>query len=722
MPRALLLAAVLAAGPATSYAQQFVRENGWIPGTARWTEGVEPADVDNDGDLDLFFADGEGFSSPGTQRQNVLVINRLEIGVGNFADESVARLGVNLSHARGVASGDIQNDGWIDALFANGFNSDPPFLYVNRGASNPGSFLREDAARGLTESLSSASAQFGDVDNDGDLDAMICDSGNSYLGGSGAKTRLYFNDGAGFFSEAGPSGWNPPTKSAHMDVQLVDLDGDFDLDFFGPNRANNSGGNHYLMLNDGRGNYTDASSILPSSSSSVYEGDVADLDGDSDVDLFLVSIQSFSEGAMRNDFVPSGSLGFTKFVESSGDDDNEIAFLDYDNDGDLDPLVGSLGSTEKVFRNDGGMNFTELGNVIQSTNDSTLDLAVADVTGDGAYDIITAQGESNSAQWANKVYRNTGAADSIPPRILREETLPPLDDSEYVVRVHVQDQALDDGNDWITASGVYVINTSFQSGAIDVNAGAFSNASLNVNVGTTVTWTNQDAAAHSVVSSTALYPFDSGSLSPGGTFSYTFVSPGTYTYADAVGGAGVAQVVVSGTPSDAQVTYTGGGIRRFAMADTTGDLEAEICYEMRFVDIAGNTTVTTPRRVPICGFRKYDVGASPVNLIALSGSKPSLGQTAEIKSQNVPGAVVVTVLSFGKASIPYLGGVALVDPFLLYTVSADPVSGGTGTAFFPIPLNPNLAYVKAYFQSIAPDAGQPQGFALSNGLELTICE
>ena len=48
-----------------------------------------------------------------------------------------------------------------------------------------------------------------------------------------------------------------------MDVQLVDVDNDWDLDFFGACRATNSGGNHYLMLNDGAGTFTDVVSLIP---------------------------------------------------------------------------------------------------------------------------------------------------------------------------------------------------------------------------------------------------------------------------------------------------------------------------------------------------------------------------------------------------------------------------------------------------------------------------
>ncbi|MFH1646301.1 MAG: cupredoxin family copper-binding protein [Chloroflexota bacterium] len=57
---------------------------------------------------------------------------------------------------------------------------------------------------------------------------------------------------------------------------------------------------------------------------------------------------------------------------------------------------------------------------------------------------------------------------------------------------------------------------------------AFSPATITVPAGTTVTWKNNDAVPHTVTTRTPL--FDSGSLSRGETFSYTFDQAGVYEY------------------------------------------------------------------------------------------------------------------------------------------------------------------------------------------------
>ena len=57
---------------------------------------------------------------------------------------------------------------------------------------------------------------------------------------------------------------------------------------------------------------------------------------------------------------------------------------------------------------------------------------------------------------------------------------------------------------------------------------AFQYTNMQVRAGTTVTWTNQDSAPHSVTFKNGMK--DSGLLNQGQSFSYTFNTPGTYQY------------------------------------------------------------------------------------------------------------------------------------------------------------------------------------------------
>ena len=73
------------------------------------------------------------------------------------------------------------------------------------------------------------------------------------------------------------------------------------------------------------------------------------------------------------------------------------------------------GSRERMYVNDGTGQFTEDTSLITGVSDATLDIAVADFTGDGRADIVTVQGEGGNFQ--NRFYRNTGPFDTRAPLI-----------------------------------------------------------------------------------------------------------------------------------------------------------------------------------------------------------------------------------------------------------------------------------------------------------------
>ena len=54
------------------------------------------------------------------------------------------------------------------------------------------------------------------------------------------------------------------------------------------------------------------------------------------------------------------------------------------------------------------------------------------------------------------------------------------------------------------------------------------NITVVIGVNNTVIWTNNDNEPHTVTASDG--SFDSGNINPGATFTYTFTTPGTYTY------------------------------------------------------------------------------------------------------------------------------------------------------------------------------------------------
>jgi plastocyanin len=68
----------------------------------------------------------------------------------------------------------------------------------------------------------------------------------------------------------------------------------------------------------------------------------------------------------------------------------------------------------------------------------------------------------------------------------------------------------------------------YKPGTVTIKDFAYSPDTITVAIGTTVTWTNEDSVNHTVTSQTGL--FDSGPLSNGKTFSFTFNTAGDYEY------------------------------------------------------------------------------------------------------------------------------------------------------------------------------------------------
>ena len=390
-------------------AQQFLEETSRLPSQSFYSNQLSACDFDMDGDMDFVVADGQGYTSQGSALQVRLYVND---GTGQFTDESIARAGGVTGWFRGVEFGDCDGDGDPDMILAQDYFT-APVLLINDGN---GFFTDESATRLPPQRLSSARAQFADVDQDGDLDLAFCDSGTSSRFGSNGRTRLLINDGDGFYQdETSARMIGGSTMSQQMDLLFFDADNDLDLDMYVGTRSSGSTNSSRLWTNDGNGFFT--STLTAGGDFSVYSYDAGDIDGDARLDLIGANGASGNrEKLIKNNGSGSWSDVTTWISPNPSADDNDSKFLDFDNDGDLDLVIAVLyGSRERMYVNDGTGQFTEDTSLITSVSDATLDIAVADFTGDGRADIITVQGEGGNFQ--NRFYRNTGPSDTRAPVI-----------------------------------------------------------------------------------------------------------------------------------------------------------------------------------------------------------------------------------------------------------------------------------------------------------------
>lgn len=412
-----------------------------------WTNYGRIVDVNGDDKLDLVFPNSTGFfSAPGAEP---LVIY-LNDGAANFTDASSMLIGGFQGRIRQVAFADIDGDGDID-MFAPDADGQADKLFVNQ---NNTSFVDEAAARlGGLQSTAGAT-RFADVDNDGDMDLVVA---NGYVVAKPDTLNLYLNDGTGNFTEkAGAFPAFTGTGANPDDIDFADFDGDFDLDLL-VNPHNGTGtqqnplpGNPFILFNDGAGNFGNAV-ILPDPGNGTtfhYNPGVADLDGDGDRDIVIDNLgPSRREVLLLNAGDGTFEDRSMQITPNTTADDNGAAFIDYDGDGDFDLVVPTLATAdERLYANDGAANFTRVNGAFTAADDATLWIDFGDLNGDGRLDAATAQGESGP-NFNERVYLGTMdlAPDTRAPTIAAQESTV-VGAGETVVRFAVTDNAVtDDG-------------------------------------------------------------------------------------------------------------------------------------------------------------------------------------------------------------------------------------------------------------------------------------
>ena len=187
-----------------------------------------------------------------------------------------------------------------------------------------GTFTAKSAAQNFVDTgipfvgLTEASAAWGDYDNDGDLDLVIC----GFDAQSKPRTILYRNDGDNQFTPVN-SGL-PNLGRGSIAWGDYDNDGNLDILLIGVSVSGRT--TSYIYHNDGGGIFHLAARLVTSDGSTAVSW--VDFDNDGHLDALSGSLLYRNDGA--GNFVSKGSPASSDIFFSSS------AWADYDNDGNFD--------------------------------------------------------------------------------------------------------------------------------------------------------------------------------------------------------------------------------------------------------------------------------------------------------------------------------------------------------------------------------------------------
>jgi hypothetical protein len=250
-------------------------------------------------------------------------------------------------------------------------------------ASEPAAQRQFQPTRGISfPAIPGYALDSGDVDSDGDIDLVVANDHS--------PNRLFLNDGRGLFVDATAGRLTTPTNNATYRANLIDIDGDRDLDLLVCN-------DHYLPnrvhVNNGAGVFTDVSATaLPANNYFSTDQVIGDFDGDGDVDWLVVDLYSSSHLYLNNGAGVFSDVTSTHLPTFTAQYQQGHAAADLDGDGDLDIVLSVfVSSTLTILINQGGARF-QLAAANYFPRSVQGDIWIADVNGDNRPDVFLGRG------------------------------------------------------------------------------------------------------------------------------------------------------------------------------------------------------------------------------------------------------------------------------------------------------------------------------------------
>ncbi|WNJ19201.1 FG-GAP-like repeat-containing protein [Pontibacter sp. G13] len=392
-------------GPFSGTAQIFSDQtnsmfSGLAP-TGRSESTVAWGDFDADGYLDFAVAGEIGVNTVETR------IYRFIPGTGQFLQFAGASTLPNVRNA-GLAWGDYDLDGDLDLLISGEtVGGSAYFTGVFKYNTFTNSFSQDLTASPAFIQVNQSAVAWGDIDNDGDLDAVISGADNS-----GVHLRIYRNDGGSVFQlQASLQG------VSNASLALGDYDNDQDLDLL-VTGTSSTGQRLTRLYRNSNGFFSDIITTLPN----VHLGSVAwadyDLDGDIDILISGEGISGLVAEVYRNDGTLSGLQTFTAISAGlTGVRDGEAVWGDINADGYSDiVLTGQDGAsaasakTEVYLNNQmGGFTFLSQASTDLQDVNTGASVQLADYNSDDLLDVVLVGYNPAFSTSVARLYRNDGA-------------------------------------------------------------------------------------------------------------------------------------------------------------------------------------------------------------------------------------------------------------------------------------------------------------------------
>ncbi len=335
------------------------------------TKNVSHADIDNDGDLDLFVANNG--------QTNKIYLNNGDNTFTNSVDISS-----DIDKTMSLTLIDIDKDGDIDVLAGNDGQVDK--LYLNNTDKNAEEISISFSAGLAISSDENATRSLVvlDLNRDGNLDII---SGNA-----NQVNQIHMNNGNTTFATA--VNLSADIQNTKM-LTIADMDNDSYPDIL----AANDGQSNTLYLNNADATFLAGTNIdtVAYSTSGIT---TVDLNHDGALDILTAN-----NGAENKIYLGNGDGTFLTGLNIHADIEKtvSIAAADVDHDGDIDVVAGNEGQQNTVYINDGSNNFTAKKNIGSETV-TTTSLLIADMDSDGDVDLFVGNDGAENALYLQGSY------------------------------------------------------------------------------------------------------------------------------------------------------------------------------------------------------------------------------------------------------------------------------------------------------------------------------